>query len=181
MSSCLFLMPAVFADIKENVKNRTNNGRVSDSGNHRHIRTRTFFPFSVVRSSSSVPLSCIYCLCLINSPAFVPCGFCFQLLLYFSLVFFRFARALPFLSCAACQQLFFGFQLYFLKAFCLFNLSWCLALCENPDNKWKRETLTKYTGTNKPMKHKWTKKTGSKNTKTGSLKQRMTHEETPFT
>lgn len=112
MSSCLFLMPAVFADIKENVKNRTNNGRVSDSGNHRHIRTRTFFPFSVVRSSSSVPLSCIYCLCLINSPAFVPCGFCFQLLLYFSLVFFRFARALPFLSFAACQQLFFGFQLF---------------------------------------------------------------------
>lgn len=87
MSSCLFLMPAVFADIKENVKNRTNNGRVSDAWNRRHIQTRTFFPFSVVRSSSSVPLSCIYCLCLINSPAFVPCGFCFQLLLYFSLVF----------------------------------------------------------------------------------------------
>lgn len=84
-------------------------GSVATSG---HVPSSLF---SAVRSSSSVPLSCIYCVCLINSPAFLPCGFCFQLLLYFSSVFFRFARALPFLSFAACQQLFFGFQLYFLK------------------------------------------------------------------
>ena len=139
MSSFLFLMPAAFTDIKENVTKRANNGRMSDAGKHLDTHFLLFFSCHVVIVCSSA-LKKTH-LCLINGPAFVPCAFpvCFQFSYCISpQVFFGFARALPFLFLLPASICSLDFSIIFLKlTFCFLNLSRCLALCENPDNSWQ--------------------------------------------